>query len=103
MRSSGRGKLPTCVVRMRASLRFMSRAIVGPVRGTKAPHGGSQKDHRAGRQDGQARAICGYDLRRENQGQGRHLMAVATRVLDLHLLTWNGLVKCRVSPGASKA
>jgi photosystem II stability/assembly factor-like uncharacterized protein len=30
-------------------------------------------------------------------------MAIATRVLDLHLLTWNGLVKCRVSPAAAKA
>jgi len=30
-------------------------------------------------------------------------MAVATRVLDLHLLTWNGLVKCQVSQGASEA
>ena len=30
-------------------------------------------------------------------------MAVATRVLDLHLLTWNGLVKCQISQGASEA
>jgi photosystem II stability/assembly factor-like uncharacterized protein len=30
-------------------------------------------------------------------------MAVATRVLDLHLLSWNGLVKARLSPGADKA
>ena len=30
-------------------------------------------------------------------------MAVATRVLDLHLLSWNGLVKARISPGMDKA
>ena len=30
-------------------------------------------------------------------------MAIATRVLDLHLLTWNGLVKCRIGPGEPKA
>ncbi|MFI5268484.1 MAG: WD40/YVTN/BNR-like repeat-containing protein [Chloroflexota bacterium] len=30
-------------------------------------------------------------------------MAIATRLLDLHLLTWNGLVKARIGPGAAKA
>lgn len=30
-------------------------------------------------------------------------MAVATRLLDLHLLTWNGLVKAQIAPGASRA
>lgn len=30
-------------------------------------------------------------------------MAVAARVLDLHLLTWSGLLKCRVGRGATKA
>jgi len=30
-------------------------------------------------------------------------MAVATRLLDLHLLTWNGLVKAQITPGAPRA
>src|SRR5581483_361484 len=30
-------------------------------------------------------------------------MAVATRLVELHLLTWSGLVKCRFSPSDSKA
>src|SRR5919199_2351539 len=38
-----------------------------------------------------------------SHSQGDTHMAIATRVLDLHLLTWNGLVKCQVSQGASQA
>jgi photosystem II stability/assembly factor-like uncharacterized protein len=30
-------------------------------------------------------------------------MAVATRLVDLHLLTWNGVVKARFAPGSGKA
>lgn len=30
-------------------------------------------------------------------------MAVATQLLELHLLTWNGLVKCRLNHGSSQA
>src|SRR5213593_2677746 len=39
----------------------------------------------------------------QHDNPGRHQMAVATSVLDLHLLTGTGVIKARTTPGSHQA